>query len=41
VKGKPKCVLLRGQVIVEHDRFTGKPGMGQFLRAKPFSQVDV
>jgi dihydropyrimidinase len=41
VQGKPKYVLLRGQVIVDHDRFVGKPGMGQFLRAKPFSPVDV
>jgi dihydropyrimidinase len=41
VQGKPKYVLLRGQVIVDHDRFVGKPGMGQFLRAKPFSPVEV
>jgi dihydropyrimidinase len=41
VRGKPKYVLLRGELIVDHDRFVGKLGMGQFLRAKPFSPVDV
>ncbi len=41
VRGKPKYVLLRGQVIVDHDRFVGKPGMGQFLRRKPFSAADA
>src|SRR5690606_10740478 len=41
VRGKPKYVLLRGQVIVDQDRFVGKPGMGQFLRRKPFSAADA
>jgi dihydropyrimidinase len=41
VRGKPKYVLLRGEVIVDHEKFVGKPGMGQFLRRKPFSPLNV
>jgi len=32
VTGKPAVVLSRGKVIVEGDKFLGKPGAGQFLK---------
>lgn len=32
VTGIPETVLLRGQVIVENQKFVGKPGSGQFVR---------
>jgi len=32
VTGKPAVVLSRGKVIVEGDKFLGKPGTGQFLK---------
>lgn len=41
VKGKPRYVFLRGQMIVDHDAFVGEPGMGTFLPAGRFSPVDV
>jgi len=33
--GKPVIVMSRGRVIVEGDRFLGKPGDGQFLKRAP------
>lgn len=30
--GYPETVLLRGQTIVDHNEWYGKPGMGQFLK---------
>ncbi len=32
-------VLLRGQVIVDGDRWQGRPGMGQFLHRQPYAPV--
>ncbi len=37
VKGMPALVLSRGQVVVEGDRFLGRPGQGQFLRRQTYS----
>jgi dihydropyrimidinase len=41
VSGQPRYVLLRGETIVNHDRFTGRPGMGQFVRGQRFTPVDL
>ena len=32
VKGLPRCVVRRGEVIVENGRFCGAPGGGRFIR---------
>jgi dihydropyrimidinase len=37
VKGMPDVVLSRGKVIVEHDRFQGRPGAGEFLRRATYA----
>ena len=37
VKGVPKIVLSRGRVVVEGDKFVGRPGTGQFLRRQTFA----
>ncbi len=37
--GYPVKVLLRGQVIVDQERWLGKPGMGRYLKRKPFAPV--
>ncbi len=37
VKGMPAAVLSRGRVLVEGDRFLGRPGQGQFLRRQTYS----
>lgn len=37
--GYPEQVYLRGQLIVDHERWLGRPGLGQFLERKPFSPV--
>lgn len=34
--GRPETVLLRGKVVVENARFTGKKGQGTFIKAKPY-----
>jgi dihydropyrimidinase len=31
IRGLPRTVTLRGQVIVENREFVGEPGKGQFL----------
>jgi len=36
-KGGPDKVLLRGNVVVDGQRFLGHPGQGQFLRRDPFT----
>jgi len=36
VRGKPRKVFLRGNLIVDEDRFLGSAGMGSFLRAERF-----
>ncbi len=37
--GFPEKVFLRGQLIVDGDRWLGKPGMGQFLHREPNAPV--
>ena len=36
VRGKPEVVMQRGEVVVEGDRFYGRPGQGKFLKRGPF-----
>ena len=38
LKGYPERVFLRGECIVDHERWLGHAGMGRFLRRKPFSE---
>lgn len=35
VEGSPSVVISNGQVIIEGDRFVGRPGAGRFLRRGP------
>lgn len=37
--GYPDKVLLRGHLIVDRERWLGRPGMGQFLMRKPYAPV--
>ena len=37
--GYPQKVFLRGQLIVDEERWLGHPGMGQFLKRQPFAAV--
>lgn len=37
--GFPEKVFLRGQLIVDGERWLGKPGMGQFLLRKPGAMI--
>jgi dihydropyrimidinase len=37
--GFPEKVFLRGQLIVDKDRWLGKPGMGRFLKRQPDAPV--
>lgn len=37
IKGMPKTVLLRGNVIIENDQFTGETGSGRFIKRKAFA----
>ncbi|HSA94025.1 MAG TPA: dihydropyrimidinase [Terriglobales bacterium] len=39
VKGMPDVVLSRGQVVVEKDKFLGRPGAGEFLRRGLYAGV--
>jgi len=36
VRGRPEVVMQRGEVLVEGDRFQGRPGQGRFLKRGPF-----
>jgi len=38
VTGMPDVVLSRGRVIVEGDKFLGRPGTGEFLKRSTFTQ---
>ena len=40
VTGMPDVVLSRGRVVVDHDKFLGKPGQGEFLRRSTYQQVN-
>jgi dihydropyrimidinase len=37
--GYPEKVFLRGNLLVDRQQWMGRPGMGQFLRRKPFAPV--
>jgi hypothetical protein len=39
LKGFPEKVYLRGNLIVDGDRWLGWPGMGRFLSREPFAPV--
>jgi len=39
LKGFPEKVYLRGNLIVDGDRWLGRPGMGTFLSRQPFAPV--
>ena len=36
VRGRPEVVMQRGEVLVDGDRFHGRPGQGRFLKRGPF-----
>ena len=38
VMGSPELVIARGKVIVEDDRFVGKPGSGVFLKRARYGE---
>jgi len=40
VTGMPDVVLSRGKVVVDGDRFLGRPGRGEFLRRSTYAQVN-
>jgi dihydropyrimidinase len=40
VTGMPDIVLSHGKVVVDHDKFLGKPGQGEFLRRSTHQQVN-
>ena len=37
--GFPEKVYLRGAMVVDADRWLGRPGMGTFLKRQPFAPV--
>lgn len=37
--GFPEKVFLRGRLIVDGDRWLGRPGMGEYIHRKPFAEV--
>jgi dihydropyrimidinase len=37
VTGMPDVVLSRGRVVVDGDKFLGKPGAGEFIRRATYS----
>ncbi len=39
LKGFPEKVFLRGKLIVDGDRWYGKPGMGRFIRRKAHASI--
>ncbi|HKT88424.1 MAG TPA: dihydropyrimidinase [Candidatus Sulfotelmatobacter sp.] len=40
VTGMPDVVLSRGKVVIDHDKFLGRPGQGEFLRRSTYQQVN-
>jgi dihydropyrimidinase len=38
VTGMPVMVLSRGRVVVENDKFVGRPGAGEFLKRSAYTQ---
>jgi dihydropyrimidinase len=41
VRGYPETVILRGKIIVRDCEFIGKPGDGEFIERKPFSEIVI
>jgi dihydropyrimidinase len=39
VKGAPRTVLSRGQVIIDGGKFLGRRGAGQFVRRQTYAGV--
>jgi dihydropyrimidinase len=39
LKGFPEKVFLRGQLVVDGDRWLGKSGMGRFIKRSPRADV--
>jgi dihydropyrimidinase len=37
IKGVPKIVLSRGRVIIEGNKFVGRPGAGEFIRRQTYT----
>jgi dihydropyrimidinase len=40
VTGMPDVVLSRGKVVVDGDKFLGRPGQGEFLRRATYTQLN-
>jgi dihydropyrimidinase len=40
VTGMPDVVLSRGRVVVDGEKFLGRPGQGEFLRRATYAPVD-
>src|SRR5881397_603309 len=40
VKGTPEVVLSRGRMLVNGDKFDGKPGSGEFLKRATYAQIN-
>jgi dihydropyrimidinase len=38
VTGMPVMVLSRGRVVIENDKFVGRPGAGEFLKRSTYTQ---
>ncbi|MBV8773682.1 MAG: amidohydrolase family protein, partial [Deltaproteobacteria bacterium] len=38
VTGMPQAVLSRGQILLQAEKFLGRPGSGQFLRRSLYSE---
>ena len=38
VTGMPQTVISRGRILVDGDRFLGRPGAGEFLRRSTYAQ---
>ena len=36
VRGAPRTVMLRGELLVQDEAFVGRPGTGEFLRRRKF-----
>jgi dihydropyrimidinase len=41
VRGAPRTVMLRGDLLVENEIFVGRPGTGQFLRRKRYREANA
>ncbi|MEE9508497.1 MAG: amidohydrolase family protein, partial [Anaerolineales bacterium] len=39
IQGYPEKVFLRGNMIVDGEKWLGKAGMGEFVRRKPFAET--